>query len=174
MSCLEGARLSTRSADSPTWAVSVAAEDGRGGVVGVVHDPLQNETFTATRGGGARLWQRRLRVNDPVAVTDALVAAGFSFNAADRRREGPLLAALLSRVRDLRAGGSVALGLAWLAAGRVDAFFQNRSSRWDWAAGAIIAAEAGAAVRLDEATGCVVACSPALAGELSELVIVGD
>jgi myo-inositol-1(or 4)-monophosphatase len=158
----------------PGWAVSVAAEDDLGGLVGVVHDPLRGETFTAIRGGGAWLGARRLAVNDPVRLADALVTAGFSFNAEDREREGALIARLLPRVRDLRSGGSVALGLAWVAAGRVDAFFQNRSSRWDWAAGALIAGEAGAAVRVDEGTGCVVACSPALADELPGLVVLPD
>ena len=158
----------------PGWAVSVAAVDDEGGLAGVVHDPLRDELFTAVRGAGAHLGARRLSVNEPVRLADALVNAGFSYNSADRRREARLAEELLPRIRDLRGTGSVALGLAWVAAGRTDAFFQNRSSPWDWAAGVLIARAAGAVVHVDEDTGCVVAAGPALAPALTPLVTLPE
>src|SRR3712207_1829475 len=86
----------------PGWAVSVACEErGETGwrtLAGVVHDPLLHETYHATPGGGAWLGDRRLHVNDPVAVEQALVATGFSYDPAARRRQGATVAALLPRV----------------------------------------------------------------------------
>jgi myo-inositol-1(or 4)-monophosphatase len=135
----------------PGWAVSVACEerDESGQwytFAGVVHNPLMGETFAASRGAGAWLGDRRLRVNDPVSVTRALVATGFSYEPEVRRRQGATVAALLPQVRDIRRVGSASLDLCALAAGRVDAYYEESLFRWDWAAGALIAAEAGAVV----------------------------
>lgn len=135
----------------PGWAVSVACEqlDEAGewqALAGVVHNPLAGETFTAALGAGAWLGDRRLRVNDPVPVARALVATGFSYDPEVRRRQGRCVAALLPQVRDIRRVGAAALDLCSLAAGRVDAYYEEMLSRWDWAAGALIAAEAGAVV----------------------------
>lgn len=135
----------------PGWAVSVACEErGEDGLwralVGVVHNPLAGETFHALRGAGAWLGGRRLGVNDPVPVARALVATGFSYEPEVRRRQGATVAALLPQVRDIRRVGSAALDLCSLAAGRVDAYYEEALSRWDWAAGALVAAEAGAVV----------------------------
>ncbi|MGH8899926.1 MAG: inositol monophosphatase family protein [Egibacteraceae bacterium] len=135
----------------PGWAVSVACEErGQDGqwdpLVGVVHNPLAGETFYALRGAGAWLGDRRLRVNDPVPVERALVATGFSYEPEVRQRQGVTVAALLPQVRDIRRVGSASLDLCALAAGRVDAYYEESLMRWDWAAGALIAAEAGAVV----------------------------
>ena len=134
----------------PGWAVSVACEehdgDGWRTLVGVVHDPLAGETFHASGGGGAWLGGRRLRVNDPVPVGRALVATGFAYDAAMRRRQGSVVATLLGHVRDVRRVGSAALDLCKTAAGRVDGYYEDGLARWDWIAGALIAAEAGAVV----------------------------
>ncbi|MGH8901099.1 MAG: inositol monophosphatase family protein [Egibacteraceae bacterium] len=135
----------------PGWAVSVGCEehgeDGRWRtLVGVVHNPLAGETFRAFRGAGAWLGERRLRINDPVPVAQALVATGFSYVPEVRRRQGATVAALLPQVRDIRRVGSASLDLCSLAAGRVDAYYEESLFRWDWAAGALIAAEAGAVV----------------------------
>jgi myo-inositol-1(or 4)-monophosphatase len=135
----------------PGWAVSVACEE-RGGdgqwhaLVGVVHNPLLGETFRALRGAGAWLSTQRLWVNDPVPVAQALVATGFSYDPEVRQRQGRCVAALLPQVRDIRRVGSASLDLCALAAGRVDAYYEESLLRWDWAAGALIAAEAGAVV----------------------------
>lgn len=134
----------------PQVAVSVACEQAHHGrwraLVGVVHDPFRDETFTAVRGGGARLGAEPLSVNEPVQAAGALVATGFSYHAASRARQAAQLGALLPRIRDIRSNGSAALELCWTAMGRTDGYYEDELSRWDWAAGALIASEAGASV----------------------------
>jgi myo-inositol-1(or 4)-monophosphatase len=130
----------------PAWCVSVACEDADGGLVGAICDPLRGETFRASRGHGAWLGQARLTVNDPVALERALVATGFAYDPAARERQGAKVGALLAQVRDLRRAGSAALDLCNVAAGRVDGYYEAGVHHWDWAAGALIAAEAGATV----------------------------
>lgn len=161
----------------PAWCVSVACEDRVDGqwraVVGVVHDPLRDETFCALRGGGAWLDGVPLAVNDPVPLERALVATGFGYDADYRRRQAAIVADLLPHVRDIRRAGSAALDLCAVAAGRVDGYYEDTPSRWDWAAGALIAAEAGAAVGPLLTPGGnqgVLAAGPALAGTLRAAV----
>lgn len=161
----------------PGWCVSVACEDrvdGEwAGLVGVIHDPLREETFRATRGGGADLDGVPLKVNDPVPLRSALVATGFGYDAEDRRRQAAVVAALLPRVRDIRRAGSAALDLCSLAAGRVDGYYEDTPSRWDWAAGGLIAAEAGAVVSslyAPDGNAGVLAAGPALHDPLREAV----
>jgi myo-inositol-1(or 4)-monophosphatase len=128
------------------WCVSVACEDHDGGLVGAVHDPVADETFSAARGRGAWLGERRLVVRDPVPLERALIATGFAYSAAARKRQAAVLAQLLPRVRDIRRAGSAALDLCAVASGRVDGYYEDTTNHWDWAAGALIAAEAGAVV----------------------------
>ncbi len=130
----------------PAWAVSVACEDDAGALVGVVCDPTSGELFTAVRGGGAWCDGRPLTVNDPVTLEQALIATGFAYDVEQRARQATIVAGLLPKVRDLRRIGAAALDLCAVAAGRVDAYYEDTTSRWDWAAGALIAAEAGAVV----------------------------
>ncbi|MEU4620064.1 inositol monophosphatase family protein [Actinoplanes sp. NPDC023801] len=150
---------------SPHVTISIAVEeqapDGTWrAVVGVVHDPAREETFTAVRGRGARLNGTPVRVNDPVPLDQALVATGFAYVAASRARQAPVLCRLLPLVRDIRSHGSAALELCWLAAGRCDAYYEDELAPWDLAAGALVAAEAGAHVTA-HGTG-VLAAGPAL------------
>ena len=134
----------------PGWCVSVAAEDHRGSVVGVVRDPVRDETFIAARGLGAWLGGSRLRVNEPEDLSRALIATGFSYEAEHRRQQAEIVADLIGLVRDIRRAGSAALDLCSLAAGRVDGYYEDATNHWDWAAGALVAAQAGAVVsRLD-------------------------
>jgi len=128
------------------WAVSVACEDDRGALVGAVHDPLRQETFHAARGLGAHCGDRPLAVNDPVALARALVATGFSYDAEHRAEQAGVVAILLPKIRDIRRAGGAALDLCAVASGRVDGYYEDSTQRWDWAAGALIAAEAGATV----------------------------
>lgn len=128
------------------WVVSIAVEDGAGALVGVVVDPRLGEVFHAVRGGGAFLNGERLWVNDPVPLHLALVGTGFSYRPDSRRRQGEFVAGLLPFVRDIRRSGTCAGDLCALAAGRLDAFAEDELSPWDWAAGALIAREAGAVV----------------------------
>ncbi|WP_029137613.1 inositol monophosphatase family protein [Nakamurella lactea] len=134
------------------FSVSIAVEaategetpDGTGDpVVAVVCDPVTGRTFTATRGGGAFLDGRRLQVNEPVPMDRAMVATGFGYDPARRAAQGAFVARLLPRVRDIRRMGSAALDLCAVAAGTVDAYFEEGIQHWDRAAGALIVREAG-------------------------------
>ncbi len=159
----------------PVWAVSVAAEvDGRT-VAGVVHHPPGGETFTAALGGGARCNGRQLRVGSADELALALVATGFAYAASTRVRQAEALPVLLGSVRDIRRAGAAALDLCWVAAGRVDAYFETGTHVWDRAAGALIAEEAGAWVGgLDggpASDAMVVAANPGLAGRLRRLLL---
>jgi myo-inositol-1(or 4)-monophosphatase len=164
----------------PGWAVSVAAEVGGVVVAGVVCVPLQRATFTATLGGGAWLesaWERsprRLACNHGVALSDALIATGFGYSSGQRAKQGRVVAAMLPRVRDIRRAGVAAVDLCSVAAGRVDAYYEQGTHYWDIAAGALIAREAGAmtgGLRGDEAgEAMTLAADPALFAELRDLL----
>jgi myo-inositol-1(or 4)-monophosphatase len=135
----------------PDWAVSIAAEVDGLLAVGVVAVPPRGEMFTATRGEGAWLHAGgappvRLRCTAGVPLAAALVATGFSYEAGERRRQGEVAAAIVPEVRDIRRGGSAAVDLCSVAAGRVDAYYERGVHYWDYAAGGLIAAEAGASL----------------------------
>lgn len=134
----------------PLWCVSVAAEDDQGSVVGVVHHPASGETFRASRGGGAWLGERRLEVTDVDDAGQALVATGFAYDRSVRGDQGRDAAELVTYVRDLRRGGAAALDLAWVAAGRFDAYLEFGLQPWDWAAGTLLVTEAGGVVSRPE------------------------
>jgi myo-inositol-1(or 4)-monophosphatase len=127
----------------PTWCVSIACEDDHGSVVGVVHDPNRDETFLATRGGGAWCGATRLTVTGADDLARTLVATGYAYDPATRTQWAADVADLLGHVRDLRRGGSAALDLAWTAAGRFDAYLEFGLAPWDWAAGSLLVTEAG-------------------------------
>jgi len=157
----------------PGWAVSLAVEDSVGALVGVVVDPVHAETFHAVRGGGACVGGQRLRVSDPVPAAMALVGTGFSYRREARRRQASLLAELLPAVRDIRRTGTCAGDLCAVGAGRLDAFLEDELSPWDWAAGALIASEAGAVVtplRAGSANSGLLVAGPALHADLSRLI----
>ena len=158
----------------PTWSVSIAVEDGEGAVVGVVHDPVHEETFSATRNGGAWLNGRRVHVGDKTDLSQALVGTGFAYDERIRNHQAEIVRRLLPRVRDIRRLGSAALDLCMLASGRYDAFYEAYMGPWDRAAGVLIAREAGATVTdlappLGDGMG-VVAAIPSLHDELRKLV----
>jgi myo-inositol-1(or 4)-monophosphatase len=133
----------------PDWAVSIAAEVAGTVVAGVVAVPSRRETFTAVRGGGAWLHPDqgppvRLRCNTGVPLARALIATGFGYEAGRRVVQGEVVGAVLPRVRDIRRGGSAAVDLCSVAAGRVDAYYERGVNYWDYAAGGLVATEAGA------------------------------
>jgi myo-inositol-1(or 4)-monophosphatase len=123
----------------PQWCVSVALE----GEVGVVHDPIREETFRALKGGGCELNGRPASVRPHDRLETALIATGFAYDPSLRAAQADLLRRVLSRVRDVRRAGSAALDLAWLAAGRLDGYYERGLKPWDWAAGRLLVAEAG-------------------------------
>ena len=157
----------------PAWAVSIAVADAEGTVAGVVHDPLRGETFEATRGGGATCNGVPLALPPPPPLAEALVATGFGYAAERRRRQAALLPGVVPSVRDIRRAGAAALDLCWVAAGRLDAYFEAGLKPWDRAAGLLVAGEAGAAPT--EPVGPVdvptlVVAAPDLLGPLSRLL----
>jgi myo-inositol-1(or 4)-monophosphatase len=153
----------------PTFAVSIALEDGEGLLASAIHDPMRGETFHARRGGGARLDGRPIACARPAGLHEALVATGFPFR--EMSRVAPYLQALEAFMRStagLRRAGSASLDLAYTACGRYDGFWEIGLSRWDIAAGALLVREAGGWVSdvvgglryLD--TGDIVAAGPQL------------
>ena len=156
------------------WAVSIAAEVDGTVVAGVVEVPRAGETFTAVAGHGA--WLHRgearlaLRCSAGVPLGQALVGTGFGYDAGRRQIQGEVVAALLPHVRDIRRGGSAAVDLCSVAAGRLDAFYERGLNYWDFAAGGLIAREAGATVGglagRAESTSLAVAAGPGLYQQL--------
>jgi myo-inositol-1(or 4)-monophosphatase len=129
----------------PQYAVSVAAElDGRV-LAGAVCNVASGEVFRAHRGGGAHLGETRLSGPREVPLARAVIGTGFSYDAASRARQGAVVARLLPRVADIRRLGSASLDLCAVAAGRLDGYFEAGLQRWDYAAGVLIAVEAGCA-----------------------------
>jgi len=131
----------------PVWAVSVAAEVHGVVSAGAVFDPIHDECFSAALGEGARCNDTALGLGgEPVALAQALVGTGFAYTGHERTAQAGVAARVLPRVRDLRRAGAAALDLCWVAAGRLDAYYESGVQLWDWAAGALVAAEAGAIV----------------------------
>ena len=131
----------------PVFAVSIALEvDGRM-VLGVVHDPTRNESFVAERGAGATLDGRPIRVSATAALDESVLATGFAYTIRDGQDTNlPEHDALSLSCRGVRSIGSAALSLAYVAAGRLDGFWELRLGPWDVAAGALIVEEAGGRV----------------------------
>ncbi len=156
------------------WAVSIAAEVDGTVVAGVVEVPRHGETFTAVTGQGA--WLHRgeaklaLHCSSGVPLDRALVGTGFGYDPGRRQVQGEVVAALLPHVRDIRRGGSAAVDLCSVAAGRLDAFYERGLNYWDFAAGGLIAREAGALVGglagRAESTSMAVAAGPGLYQQL--------
>jgi myo-inositol-1(or 4)-monophosphatase len=130
----------------PHWCVSVALEDTQGTAAGVVYDPNRDELFAAERGAGAMLAGKSISVRETPPLAEALVATGFAYDAARRADQAEVARRLLPAVRDIRRAGSAALDLAWLAAGRLDAYYERGLNAWDWAAGSLLVREAGGTV----------------------------
>lgn len=157
------------------WSVSIALQDPDGTtVVGVVRAPALGRTYTAARGGGCWLDGERLAVRPGTDLAHAVIGTGFSYDAGTRAAQAAVLTRLLPSVADIRRCGSAALDLADVASGRIDAFYEDDLSPWDWAAGALLAAEAGASVSELPGPGGrsgILAATPALAGPLSECLL---
>ncbi len=137
----------------PQFAVSVACEDDRGAVAGVVFDPIRDERFSATRSGPAELNGQSIVASQRDDLATALVATGFGYEANVRARQAEVMIRLLPRVRDIRRAGAAALDLGWAACGRYDAYFERGLKPWDRAAGALIAERAGLSLRRLDADG---------------------
>jgi myo-inositol-1(or 4)-monophosphatase len=181
------------------WAVSIAAEVrwaeggevggveggevGRRIVAGAVFVPMRGEMFSAIRGHGAFLqagddsWNP-LHCRPGVPLDQALIGTGFGYLAARRKIQGEVVAALLPRVRDIRRIGVASVDLCAVAAGRLDGFYERGLNYWDWAAGALVAAESGAVVGglngAPVSSSMTVAAGPGLFGPLADALAALD
>lgn len=129
----------------PYFCVSIAVQ--MRGVVehAVVYNPINGELFTATRGSGAQLDGKRIRVSDCKGIDTALVGSGFAYKRTNESIDVCMkrIANVLAHGSDLRHGGACALDLAFVAAGRLDGFWETGLGPWDVAAGALLVREAG-------------------------------
>jgi len=131
----------------PQFSVSIALRHRGRLEHGVVYDPMRQELFTATRGEGARLNDRRLRVSLAQGLAGTLLGTGFPFRLQHHLDDYlNCFRALFGQVADMRRPGSAALDLAYVAAGRLDGFWEMGLSEWDMAAGALLILEAGGLV----------------------------
>jgi myo-inositol-1(or 4)-monophosphatase len=131
----------------PQVSVSIALYDGETGLVGVVYDPLRDEIFTAAQGEGARLNGHVISVSATIELEHAVVATGFPYDHDVKADElATVFREVLRHVNGLRRFGSAALDLAWVAAGRFDAYWELGIAPWDGAAGEILVREAGGIV----------------------------
>lgn len=131
----------------PHFSVSIALFDGEQGLLGVVHDPTRDETFFARRGGGAwlrspRHERKRLSVTSVARLDRSLLATGFGYDRP-RGHNVEEFSRLVRMVRGVRRAGSAALDLSYVAAGRLDGFWEYGLQPWDWAAGVVLVREAG-------------------------------
>lgn len=154
----------------PAYVVSVAVQIDGQSVAGAIANVVDGAVYSAARGHGAHVRRGAatapLRCSQVNELSMSLVGTGFAYDPQLRQRQAQVLAVLLPQVRDIRRLGSAALDLCLVAAGRLDAYFEDNLNVWDWAAGALIAAEAGARVRVPSlegsagGRGLVVAAAP--------------
>jgi myo-inositol-1(or 4)-monophosphatase len=131
----------------PQYAVSIALKHKNLITQGVIYDPTKNELFTASRGRGAYLNERRLRVSKRPQLAEALIGTGFPFRELQNLDEYlAMFRELTARTAGLRRAGAASLDIAYVAAGRLDGFWELGLSAWDMAAGALLVQEAGGLV----------------------------
>ncbi|MGH3675580.1 MAG: inositol monophosphatase family protein [Mycobacterium sp.] len=164
----------------PAYVVSVAVQVDGVSQAGAVANVVDGALYSAAAGRGAHVRRNgateSLRCSQVDELSMTLVGTGFSYAPQLRERQATVLATLLPQVRDIRRIGSAALDLCLVAAGQLDAYYEDSLKVWDWAAGALIAAEAGARVRLPAPSGSVgggglvVAAAPGVAGALTDVL----
>lgn len=156
----------------PQYAVSLAAELDGEVIAGVVVNAATGDEWTATRGGGAWRGDRRLHGSAPTHLGQSLVATGFGYDARRRAHQGRVVAGLITQVRDIRRFGAAALDLCAVAEGMLDGYYEKGLNPWDWAAGGLVATEAGIVVSgLNGAapgSDMLVAAPPAIFGPLQD------
>jgi len=131
----------------PHFAVSIAQRVKGRTEHAVVYDPMRDEMFTASRGSGAFLNQKRIRVSSRNNLDNAVLATAFPFRQRQQLQAyARVFQAILSKIEDFRRAGTASLDLAWVAAGRLDGYFELGLQPWDVAAGALIVREAGGVV----------------------------
>ena len=130
----------------PVFCVSIALEHEGRVVLGVVYDPTRDELFAAERGGGATLNGRGLHVSETDELNGALLCTGFPYDVRDRGDFARHFRNFIMRAQSVRRDGAAALDLAYVAAGRFDAFYEEGLRPWDVAAGVLLVEEAGGRV----------------------------
>ena len=158
----------------PAFAVSIAAQLDGQSVAGAVADVASGDVYSAGVGLGAHVVtdgvRRRLRCSEAADLSMTLLGTGFAYEPRRRAAQAALVAQMLPLIRDIRRIGSAALDLCMVAAGRLDGYYEHGLNVWDWAAGALIASEAGAELLLPDpnepgTSGCLlVAAAPTVGG----------
>jgi myo-inositol-1(or 4)-monophosphatase len=127
----------------PYFSVSIGLEENGESVVGVVYDPILDQLFTATRGGGAFLNGAAIQPSQAASVSASVIATGLVYDVWESERGIAEIVRLMKRARSLRINGSAALDIAYVACGRLDAYCDSGLSPWDISAARLILAEAG-------------------------------
>jgi myo-inositol-1(or 4)-monophosphatase len=127
----------------PIFCVSIALERAGEVVLGVVHDPMYKETFVAEQGRGATLNSEPIKVSDTDELIRALIATGFPYDRAEMPEALELFGRFAATTQGMRRLGSAALDLCYVAAGRIDGYYERGIWPWDLAAGSVILQEAG-------------------------------
>lgn len=131
----------------PVFGISVAVRKRGETILGVVYDPLRDEMFTAEKGAGTIRNGQRIRVSEAGRLRDSLLATGFPYDRATRSDNNvDEFNRLITRVQGIRRAGAATLDMAYLAAGRLDGYWEQHLSPWDWAAGVLLVTEAGGTV----------------------------
>ncbi len=158
--------------DLPVVAVSIAASIDGVTVAGAVADMLRREVFSAAIGHGARRDGAPISISGVDSLGQALVGTGFSYDAATRGEQSRILNRLLPACRDVRCMGSAALNLCWVGCGRLDAYYEHDTKPYDYAAGELVAREAGAVVELpaDNGNRLSLAASPLIVESLRSVI----
>lgn len=166
------------------YAVSVAVQRNGNSVAGAVANVPAGTVYSAALGHGAHLrgadGVTPLRASGADDLSMSLLGTGFSYDRDQRARQAEVLTRVLPEVRDVRRIGSCALDLCMVAAGQLDAYYEDGVHLWDWAAGALIAAEAGATLRLPQGSGAtggpgfITAAAPGVAAALDDVLRRAD
>lgn len=131
----------------PVFSVSIGLAQGSTPIAGVVYDPNRDECFSAWQGGGAYCNGDRIRVSPAVSLGESLIATGFPYYTFEQMQAYlQILESLMQKTHGLRRMGSAAIDLAYVAAGRFDAFYEYNLKSWDMAAGVLLIREAGGTV----------------------------
>jgi myo-inositol-1(or 4)-monophosphatase len=164
--------------DLPGYAVSIAALSVDRPVAGAVYIPGSRELFTAIAGAGAQLNGAPIHCGTTTSLQHALIATGFSYQIERRRHQALRVAQVIPNVRDIRRFGAAATDLCFLATGRLDVYYEQWLGPWDWAAGELIAREAGCRTgRFDGGPighNEVLAANPVLFDQMIELLAVTE
>jgi len=160
----------------PVVSVSIAATVDGAVIAGAVADVIRGDVFSAAHGAGAKRVSdgvtTQMHVTGQDALGLALIGTGFAYEASIRQEQATAIARLLPQCRDIRCMGSAALNLCWVGAGMLDGYFERDIKVYDYAAGALIAAESGAQVEQPSANSLdmMLASTPSISGPLRDLV----